>query len=244
MFRIDIRDTIKQFQQKIDRVQNQAQPKVVELALNWTATDVQIDLTAEMLEVFDRPTPFTLNSLFTQPALPGRLESHVYFKDFAPKGTAAGVYLAPEIEGGGRDLKRFEQALRGRGLLPSGMYAMPGAKAEIDAYGNMSRGQIVKILSALGAQRTGGYTSARNGRGRGVRRNEEYFVPKPGRGLAPGVYQRLSGHRVAPVLIFTRAPAYRARFDFTGVGQRSALAWMPRNYQRAWDYAATKGLLR
>jgi hypothetical protein len=44
-------------------------PKVQEVALSWTATEVRKDLVAAMGRVFDRPTPYTPNSLFIDPVI-------------------------------------------------------------------------------------------------------------------------------------------------------------------------------
>jgi hypothetical protein len=198
------------------------------VALTRTAQDVKIAEVDTMRRVFDRPTPWTLNSVFVKPATKAELSAVVWLKDVATDGTPATKYLAPEIEGGGRNLKGFERLLMRKGLLPTGWMAVPGAGAKLDAYGNMSRGQIVQIISALQAFGEVGFNANRTkgSRQRRGSRLPEYFVGRPGGGRLPmGVWQRISfahGSAVRPVLIFVRGPRYKARFDFFGVGRQIA----------------------
>ncbi len=39
--------------------------------------------------------------------------------------------------------------MRQAGVLPGGMFWVPGSAAKMDRYGNISTGQIVQIVSAL-----------------------------------------------------------------------------------------------
>jgi hypothetical protein len=136
----------------LTRAQKEQLPFAIALALTETGKDVKDAAVAEMTRVFDRPTPFTLNSLFLKAATKQRLQAIVWFKDFAPKGTPAAEYLAPEIYGGGRRDKRSERLLQARGLMPRGWRLVPGVGLKLDQYGNISRADMVKILSALNAQ--------------------------------------------------------------------------------------------
>ena len=133
------------------------------IALTKTAKAAQVELRAEMIKVFDRPTPFALNGTYIKPATVAKLRAEVGIKDASSSskvGTAAIDFLHPQIYGGKRSFKGFEAALKG--IIPPGMYAVPGSAAKLDAYGNMSKGLIMQILSALGlSERWAGHTSNR-----------------------------------------------------------------------------------
>jgi hypothetical protein len=206
------------------------------LALTKTGQIVKEDLRNEMQRVFDRPTPYTLNSLQLRPATKGNLEAEVSLKEFG--GTPAWKYLGPQIEGGDRAAKRFEKSLRHVGLLPSGMFATPGPAADFDRYGNMNRGQIVKILSALRASSDATQNRGKD-RGRGTRRLEEYFVGGFGRSahLKPGIYRRFPNRTIKMVIRYVRSPAYRVRFDFYGMAERSISENFDTQFAKALDYA-------
>jgi hypothetical protein len=219
---------VARFSEGLRFVPREQMPFAVSLALNRTAQDVKQALVSEIGRVFDRPNPFTLNSVRIRPATKRKLEVEIWLKDDMEGGIAPSHYLAPQVFGGERKLKRFERALLARRLLPPGMFVVPGAGAKLDSYGNISRGQIVQILSALGAaEMTAGYSANRTARSM-KRRGAlpEYFVGRPAGGKGPlGVWQRFSfahGGAIKPIMIFVRKPTYRARLDVYGTIEEAA----------------------
>lgn len=209
-------------------------PIATAIALTATAKDAQAAVVDEMERVFDDPTPYTLGAVYVEPATRNKQEARVWLKDDFRGGGShpATEYLIPEIEGGVRVEKRSEWKLREAGVLPAGMSAVPGERAQLDGYGNMIRGQVIQILSYLRANERGaGSTSNRTRVPRSqmttrqltrADKQRKYFVSSRGtphgRHLHPGVYERV-GLRIEPVLIFVRKPAYRGRLDFNGVVQ-------------------------
>jgi hypothetical protein len=202
-------------------------PGAVAKALTFTAERVKTRLVSEMKTVFDRPTPYTLNSLYLKSATASSLSSEVFLKDAMSKGPGAAKWLGPEIFGGDRNLKRSEKAFQFSGVLPSGMYAMPGANAELDAYGNMSRGQIMRMLSYFrSAEMTAGYSANTTAKkkaamAKGTRSSLgiTYFALKKRRGnLPPGIYSKVA-NRIKPVLVFTKKPSYKPRFNYYKIGE-------------------------
>lgn len=215
-----------------DQVSRYALP----MALTRTAQDAKDALRRELPVVFDRPTPFTMNSTYVRPASKSDPRAWVGFRDFAGKGTPASRYLLPNVEGGARRAKGSEVQLRAAGLLPAGYFAVPGEEAELDAYGNMRRGQVVKILSAVRAFGEQGYTAnrSRTAASRGKRRNETYFVAPPGNrsSLPPGIYRRDAADP-RPVIIFVKAPQYRPRFRFYEIVEKTVRARLPIRFAEA-----------
>jgi hypothetical protein len=187
------------------------------VALTRTARDVKAAQREQLSTTFDRPTPYTLNSLYTKPATKADLEARVWFKDASSGGggTPATDYLLPQVLGGGRDEKKFERALTAIGALPVGYKVEPARDLPRDAYGNVPRGVLGRIVAAIKAPPSG-----RTGRASGA--SQGYFVAKPGGHLHPGVYQKFKfagGSSIKPVLIFVSAVNYRARYDFAGTAQ-------------------------
>lgn len=193
-------------------------PYAAATALTRTALIAQKkDLPDEMRSVFDRPTTYTLNSLFVVPANKDNLVARVHVKNAAASGVTPERFLQPEVEGGSRGEKRFERALRFAGILLAGERAMPGDEIQLDASGNVSGPRIRSILAGL---------KVRDGRGkRGVFAGEI-------RGTR-GIWQR-DGRHVKPLFIFTRAGlSYRRRLDFEAVVRRTAEANMQPEFSRA-----------
>src|SRR5690554_8086379 len=198
-----------------------AQAQVV----NEVAATAEQHLRQEAASVFDRPTPFTLNAFRVQYAKPSQPEAAVWVKDEksgASKGLAPEDWFGPQVYGGERALKASERMLRSRGILPAGMYAVPGKGARLDAYGNMSRGHIVQLLSGLKAfDRAGSDHNATDSR-RSTRKGHAtaFFVLR--RGNQPiGIAER-RGKGVQVVLAFASEPQYTPRFDFHGVVRKVA----------------------
>jgi hypothetical protein len=131
------------------------------VALTKTAQDVKAAEIAEIDRAIDRPTPYTRAAVYLQRATRERPVAAVGLKDdltYAAPGHQPANYLQPQIDGGQRNIKAFEKLLQLAGLMPAGWKAVPGAAARLDQYGNVSRGQIVQVLSQLRLQRTAGYT--------------------------------------------------------------------------------------
>lgn len=215
-------------------------------ALTRTAVEGKTAGKAELMRVIDRPTPYTQNSLYMRPATASRLVAEVYVKDdLAGSGTPATKYLLPQVEGGARSTKRFELALQAAGSMPQGWRAVPAtgsnSAARLDAYGNVSRGQIIQILAQLGVELTAGYNRRTPGpidnrKGAQAKRRRalgraggQYVavVQRKGR-LAPGIYlaeARDFGAKLGlgrtgklrPVFLFVKSVSYAVRFEFSRV---------------------------
>lgn len=222
------------------------------LAMTRTAQHVKKALDEEILRVFDRPTPWAQRSLYMQAATKQRQEAKVWIKDGAGwKTTPPERFMRPHIDGGQRNVKRFEAALRRIGVLPAGMVTVPAMAAELDAYGNMRRQQIVKLLSYFRAFGEQGYRAnitdkrkasmARGRGGKNARAGEGYFaLQRPHGKLKPGIYRRYHfqhGTAVRPVLIFVKSATYRQRYDFFGIGQRVANEHIGREFEKALAHA-------
>ncbi|SFK45518.1 hypothetical protein [Azotobacter beijerinckii] len=229
----------------LDRLAGDLPKRALADALNHTANQARIALRAEMESVFDRPTPFTLNAVRILNAKPSSLEAAVWVKDEKDnnsKGQAPEDWVAPEVFGGPRVDKKSEMLLRRRGTLPAGRFIVPAEGARLDAYGNMSRGHMLQILSGLRLLSRPGYTADASNRWRSFRKGhaEAFFVMR--RGKVPiGIAER-RGKTVKMVLAFVRQPIYRQRLDFHGVVRRLADERLEVNVDKAVTDALTDQL--
>ncbi len=257
---------------------------VVATALTRTAVEAREALYRAMQTDLDRPTSYTLKSLWVESASGNQsnagtraipkggdvynstlarsrfLQASVFLKDdsgTSRNGTPATKYLGPNIYSGGRNVKRFERALQARGSMPSGWQAVPAAGAKLDGNGNVSKGQIIQILSQVGAELTSGYNrgiigpkdqrkSAQRKRRTALGKAGGEYVAFPttqGKRKA-GIYlaegrdfgARLGyGRRgnLKPVFLFVKVTNYSRRFDFHGIGQRVAESRLGPNLQQA-----------
>ena len=237
--RINVQTNFAEYGERVKQLGRQVQFATA-VALTRTATqDVRPTLKAEMARVFDRPVPYTLDSMFVKGATKTSLEAKVWLKDNPfGKGTPADRYLAPQIFGGERRQKGMERALQAARLMLPNQFAVPAAGAQLDANGNVKRSQIVQILSQLRAQLGAGYESRGSNsaasRRAVARQGQTYFaIPVATRGLHPGVYLKkrfAHGTAIRPVFLFVSSVRYRPLLRFFEVGEAAARSAFPRNF--------------
>lgn len=226
---------IEAMRAQVEAIAPKQLPFIMALALTETAKDVQEVVKNEMRRDIDRPSPFTLNSLYSTRATKQKLEASVEWRSFAGKGTPGGKYLRPIAESGGRALKRSEVALKRTGVLPSGYYLTPGGDATLDQYGNVRANLYVQVLSYLKSFGESGFLANRTekSQAKGKRRLSQFFAVQPGHGrLAPGIYQRMAS-RLKLIFAFVKAPHYRVTFPFQKITERAATERMPIRFEEA-----------
>lgn len=206
-------------------------PFAVMQAANNTAYAVQQEWKRQMPRVFDRPTPLTQNAIVYRKATKQKLAAEVLVRDEAFKGTPPSKYLQAQVTGGQRNLKGFERRLAAQGILPTGMFAVPGKGVQLDAFGNLPARLYNPILSQLGARFDPLQNETDVSRKRRTKREAKrgdragsFFAVKQKRGrLLPGVYQRIAtgfGKGLRSILIFVRAPVYKPRYRIFDLAER------------------------
>ena len=234
-------------------------PFALSVALNNTAEKARLAVRAEMSRVFDRPTPWVLNSLRVKRANKTTLAAELAYKDRNSAESSRSM-VEPHVFGGRRHFKAMEARLNRIGLLPAGYSAVPGDAAKLDAYGNMGRGQITQLLNVLGTYTEAGYNKAndktREKLAKGKAKKNVYgFVywvnPVSGQRRAkhipPGVYQRVItafGTSLKPILIFVRLARYKPRLRFEQITQKVVDKEFPGEFNKAFDYAMKTALLK
>lgn len=216
-------------------------------ALNRTAEWAETYVRKEMRSAFDRPVPYTLRSLRVFYASTAKLQATLWFRQ--RRQDEDKLWAVPQIKGGERALKPMELRLQRAGILPPGWLIVPGAAAPLDSYGNMSQGEISRILNVLGSYKEAGYNKANDKTAARLRRGNAkkgqygfaYWVnPVSGPGrrphLLPGVYRRVYtsfGTSLKPMMIFVSRAQYRMRLDFFGIVRKAADKHFPAEFDKA-----------
>lgn len=264
---------IKELREQITGLSERRLNAAVATAMTRTAVKVRDKVQDHMRQALDAPTPYTVRQLryvaataqrpvaavgFNIAPIQDVFGNVVRYEDLGPGQTPAGKYLQHQVDGGQRNAKRFEKALRLVGVLPAGWYAVPGQRAKVDSYGNHSVGELRQILSwfdaaelVAGSRQNMG-PAGRDKRAKGTRKAAgwEYFAVQPGaqrsfarasgkagtHKMQPGIYRRTAyamGSRIEPIVIFVRGTSYRKRFDFDRVAQAAIAATLPGELQTA-----------
>jgi hypothetical protein len=251
MIKLSITGDLSKLEISLQRALGKRLNNAIAVALTRTAAQARQAIRHDLPDIFDRPTPFTVNSIRYTRADPVSLRAAVFISDDAAKGTSPRQYLFSEIEGGARGLKRGERALISKGLMEPDQRTVPGSGMRLNQYGNIPGSRMVQILSSVGALGEQGYqgnATAKTQRRRARAKiavastGTNYFIGKSRLDGGPGaVYQLVSRGVVQPVLWFVRrAPRYRARFDFHGLVAEYAERNFPREMLRAMYEAAKK----
>ena len=190
------------------------------VSLTRTAQDIKSGAVQKMRDVFDRPTPWTLNSLAVKPATKQDPVAYVRKKEFG--ANSAGHILSPHIDGTTRGKRRSEQAL--------GENVVTGKSMPTDKYGNLTASTYTKILSQLKVTSDATQRATNSKRSRRSRKNEAYF--KQGN----VIYQR-KGKTILPALILTRPPNYRKTFPYFETGQATFDRVFPTHFNPAVERA-------
>lgn len=188
------------------------------VALTRTAQAVAKREAEEVAKVFDKPTNFTRKAFVVKRATPANLQAKVTIRE------RQADYLNPHIEGGGRWPKRMEMMFAADARAP-GNYWMPGKGIALNAHGNISKSQIVKLAAQL-------RKSGKHG---------EVFAGVPRPGLPFGIYGRkMQGGRQAltPLLVLVkRAPRYKKIFRFYEIGYGLVGKEFPVQFRKALSEA-------
>jgi hypothetical protein len=188
----------------------------------------------------DRPIARTKSATTFQSATAATLQSRVLVKDQLA-GTPPSEYLSPQERAGNRNLKKFEQALQASGAMPRGWVVVPGRGASLDAYGNVSRSQIIAVITQLGTDYSPGYArvipKTIAGRLRVMaKRGKSYIAVQPGdevaKRISPGIYESSVTPDVRQanwwrgalkaVFLFKRTARYRKVLDLEAHAAKNA----------------------
>lgn len=127
-FAISVDADVRALSKSLNRLQKDQLPFAISQALTATAKLAQGAEKAALPEAFDRPTPFTINSVAVKGARKSDLEARVFVKDIAA------AYLEPYEFGG-------VHKLIGRGKT----WLNPKDKTLLNQYGNFSRNALQRL---------------------------------------------------------------------------------------------------
>ncbi len=246
--RIDLRlDGLESVRSSLERLTGDQARDAYAAALNDTGFRVRSVMRSEMRRVFDRPTPYVLQSVFVRKASRERLWVGIEPTYYGGKGIDPQQILQAQEFGGARRDKRSEVALRRVGILPSGFQTAVPAEpfpGSDDGRGNLRGSFIVHLLSYFQAFGEQGYRAnmtakrkANTHRGTKKMDGRRYFVAY-GRlrsgateHLAPGIWAASGTHGadLRPVLLFVRPGDYVPRLSMQDVADRANVEdYLPR----------------
>jgi hypothetical protein len=225
-------------QEQMRNLKDNQLPFAISLAVNRSAKDVRKRIIDSMPTIFNKPVPFTLDSLGMWPGNKSKPSATVGFKEWAGKGVPAVKYLQAQVYGGIRRQKKYEVALQSRGIITGNQVTVPDT-AFRDNFGNVKRGEIVRMLSSLSLFTEQGY-SANKVKGKAP---TEFFAWKRD-GSHMTIYKRIGKSRgknkkrdIVPFLHVIDMPNYPILFEFDKMALNIFSEVYLRNFEDAINYA-------
>src|SRR4051812_11223242 len=123
MITLGIQSDVNKIADAFDKLAKGQAAFATSLAINRVADFAKDALRSNMSYVFDRPKPYTLNSLYVKYSTKTNLVARVGHKDRSP----VNEYLRTEIEGGVRSNKKLETLIGGQGE-----FLVPAQKTKLD----------------------------------------------------------------------------------------------------------------
>lgn len=242
MLKPEFKVNLSNFENQIRLMKSERLPRAASTAINRTLIDARDNIRAEIASRFDSPTRWSLMGVRIQGSTKYTLRGRVYIDDEAGKGVPADRFLLAQVMGGERRYKKFENALKAKGILASGEYAVPTKHVPKDQHGNVPGQLVVQILSYLQAFGEQGYRSNMTDKSRARKKLNErgvgYFIGTLQNGKAMGIYERRVtawGDAVRPLFLFVRTAKYQKRLDFYGIAERTMQERYGRHYIAAFE---------
>lgn len=224
---LQVNSDIAKLTKRLTIVQTKQLPFATALALTNTAKSLLGEQKREMKRSFIKPVKYTLDALAYKPAnkKDRPIQSRVFFREFAGKGTPAYKYLTPNIAGTPRRQKRHEKLLSQK--VGRNIYTAPASGAPRNAAGNLTGGYYTKILSQVQAFGEVGFNA--NARRKG---SQGFYIARKG-GQAVGIRKR-DGGESKKILNFTSAPPnYNRRYDLYGSSNKFVSKNLTKNFRKA-----------
>ena len=230
--------TMEELVASIGDVDKKHIPYAVRLAVNRVAELSIPTIKTNMNVVFDRPSPWTLNSLRVKYATSAKPVAVVQHKDVSGRGTSPSKYLRPNIEGSTRTKKASEQQWSNKVGQP--IWWTPSKNIDLDPYGNVPAATIRKLLEGTRAE-LGSAGKKKQRFKKGALSTGRYFIRKPSdkSSKKPGVYEQTVWGAIRPLIFFHvgLTPQYNKTYDMEAIVQRVSDAEYGKQFLIAMEYA-------
>lgn len=193
--------------------------------INTMAFGSKKDIDTQIKQRIDRPTRFIQRAIEVDKSTRATLKATVKVGTRQNRSALLGHLFT----GGTRRGKPYEGALRGMGVLPRGMYTVPGEGAPINAFGNIRKAFLNKLINQLLAidiprnaesslppgvwERTTERGKRKRGARRATGRNAKQVFVVHKQTKATGPKRRATGPKPKALLLFVKRPHYRRVFD-------------------------------
>lgn len=236
-------DGIKALEAKLTGMGKQV-PYAASRALNNVAFKLNAAIKDEMKNKFKGgATPFALRSFKVEKANKQNLTAVVGLRRDAPEGGISYDKAFRHIfTGGTREWKKIEGMLRGLGVLPGGLMAVPGDSSLLDTRGNMRKAALAEMIGVIKSGLRNLRVYRKSGGGK-VPKALGYFIVPPGAKshLHPGIWKRIETGKtsvVRPIVMYVKRGHWKQFISLQDLGKKVVSA----NWKAEFDAELTKAM--
>lgn len=212
-------------------------------ALNTTAFAVNAEIKREMDQAFKGgATAFAKRAFKVEKATKQTLTAMVSLRNDAPEGGSSYHKVLNHLfTGGTRDWKKLEGYLRGLGMVPQGMMAVPGAACPLDSRGNIRKAALNELLGVVKANIRNLRVFRKSGAGK-PQKGVGYFVVLPGdkTKLHAGIWKRIetgSSSAIKPMIMYVKRGQWRRFIDLETIGKQTVASVFEREFNKEFATA-------
>lgn len=228
MVAINIKSTANRARSELNNIQKQVDFATAN-TINTMAFNSKAEIDKQIKTKLRRPTRYAQRAIEVKKGNKRTLIATVQVQ--TRQGQAE--TLAHLFAGGKREGKAYEGVLRRLGALPRGMYTVPGKAAPINAFGNIRKSFIDRMIKELSSKRIPtettstlapgiwrrlserGKRSKRTGRRVSGQKAGLFVVHKQSKGS--GRRGKQQGRPPEAVMLFVERPRYRRYFDMPDI---------------------------
>lgn len=224
-------------------------PFAMSRTINDLAFNAKGDIDVQIKTKLSRPTRYTQRAIEVKKSSKRKLIATVKVRDKQKQSTK----LEHLFSGGIRTGKGLEGKLKGLGVLPGGMYIVPGSEAPLDSFGNIKKSFLNNLIKYFQTFKTSrGNTSSlepgvwmrKFSRAEKKRRKKvgksgrfEFFVVHKQVDKAQSGRRNQDRQKPEPVLLFINRPKYRRVFNMPETTKQIIIRDLEREFNKNYQNA-------
>jgi len=220
--KITVRSNLRKFTRNLPPFLKRQVPFATSVALNETAKKAAKAQRAQARRIFDRPTPFLLNGIYSP-------RGRGSFRGRRATKRDLSAVLIPGLKGRNRfddASARINEVIRiqtegGTRLPKKRALVVPTSSARLNKYGNLTRNRVQTLLA-----------------------RSDVFSAGRAQGLPPGIYQRNRGGGLKMLIAYEPDASYSKTFPYYRIAKGVVRSQFDKEFRKAFKKAVSTAKIR
>jgi len=220
--KISVKSNVKSFTRKLPPFLKKQVPFATSLALNETAKKAAKAQRAQAQRIFDRPTPFLLNGIYSP-------RGRGSFRGKRSTKRDLSALLVPGLKGRNRfddASARINEVIRiqtqgGTRLPKKRALVVPTSSARLNKYGNLTRNRVQTLLN-----------------------RSDVFSAGRAQGLPPGIYKRRRDGALRMLIAYEPSADYRKVYPYYRIANGVVRSQFDKEFRKAFKRAVSTAKIK